>query len=53
MKWTIEYGNETGPNDEGFWEWWNVIDGDRVFKCYTENQAQWLADKLNNLKWDE
>jgi hypothetical protein len=23
-EWTIEYNNDTGPNDEGFWEWIEV-----------------------------
>lgn len=36
MKWRIEYDNDTGPSDEGFWEWWTVTDGTRSFKCDTE-----------------
>lgn len=45
--WTIDYDNDTGASDEGFWEWWEVTDGDRVFKCYDKESAVWLCDMLN------
>lgn len=47
MKWKIEYGNDTGSNDEGIWEWWTVTDGDKSFKCDDEADAKWLCDTLN------
>jgi hypothetical protein len=47
MKWTIEYDNDTGPNDGGFWEWWTVSDGAHSFKCDSEEDAKWLCDLLN------
>ena len=47
MKWTVEYDNDVGPNDEGFWECWNVTDGNRVFKADDEGDARWLCDMLN------
>lgn len=47
MKWKIEYDNDTGPGDEGFWEWWTVTDGTRSFKCNSEDDAKWLAETLN------
>lgn len=46
-KWKIEYDNDTGPQDEGFSEWWNVTDGERNFKCNIEDEAKWLAQALN------
>jgi len=46
-KWKIEYDNDTGPGDEGFWEWWTVTDGTRSFKCNFEDDAKWLAETLN------
>jgi hypothetical protein len=47
MKWTIEYDNDTGPGDEGFWEWWTVSDVARSFKCDSEEDAKWLCELLN------
>lgn len=45
--WAIEYNNDTGSNDEGFWEWWDVTDGDISFKANTEESAKFLCEKLN------
>lgn len=47
MRWTIESDNDTGPGDEGFWEWWNVSDGTKSFRADTEAEAKWLCDQLN------
>lgn len=47
-KWRIEYSNDVGPDDEGFWEWWDVTDGERYFKCDKEDDAEWLQKQLNN-----
>ncbi len=46
MKWNIEYDNDVGSNDEGFWEWWAVSDGMRYFKCDAEEDAEWLQNVL-------
>lgn len=46
MAWEIVYDNDTGPGDEGFWEWWTVTDGERDFKCDSEVDAKWLLDIL-------
>jgi hypothetical protein len=42
MIWTIEYNNDTGPDDESFSEWWIVTNGKRHFKCSSEGDAEWL-----------
>lgn len=47
MNWKIEYYNDTGPDDGGFWEWWAVSNGTRSFKCDDEADAKWLAELLN------
>ena len=44
--WTIEYDNDTGDDDGGFWEWWTVTDGNRSFKCDSEADAKWLCSIL-------
>ena len=46
-KFIIEYDNDTGPDDEGFWEWWTVTDGERAYKCDVEADAKYLALRLN------
>lgn len=45
--WKIEYDNGTGPNDEGFWEWWTVTDGESSFQSRNEEDATWLCEILN------
>ena len=50
MKWTIEYNNATGPNDEGFSEWWTVVDEERSFTCDDDKDAKWLCDLLNSVE---
>ena len=47
MAWKIEYDNDVGPNDEGFWEWWMVTNGVRGFKCGDKEDAEWLCSVLN------
>lgn len=34
-KWRMEYDNDTGPTDGGFCEWWDVTDGDKVFRRFS------------------
>lgn len=46
MKWNIEYDNDTGKGG-GFWEWWTVSDGERSYKCDSEEDAKWLCELLN------
>jgi len=46
-RWIIEYDNDTGPDDDGFAEWWIVTDGEKDFKCRKESDAEWLCDVLN------
>lgn len=45
--WRIEYDNDVGPDDGGFWEWWTVTDGTKSFKCDSKPEAEWLCAKLN------
>lgn len=46
MNWHIDYGNDTGPDDDGFWEWWEVTNGERTFKCDYKEDAEWLLNAL-------
>jgi hypothetical protein len=47
MKWRVEYENDVGPSDEGFWQWWTVTNDDKSFECKNQTDAQWLCDVLN------
>ena len=42
---SVEYGNDVGPNDEGFWEWWEVLNSDFSFsaKCAMKADANVIA----------
>lgn len=47
-RWSIGYNNDVGPNDEGFWEWWELMfDGKCMFKADTEAAAKALLVVLN------
>ena len=46
-KFTVEYDNDTGPDDGGFWEWWTITDGNRVFEAKNSDDAVWLCELLN------
>jgi len=48
MTWKANYDNDTGPGDEGFWEWWDVTNGDYNFRCFSEMEADWLVSILNS-----
>lgn len=48
-KWAVEYHNDVGPGDDGFWEWWAVTDQIRSYRAETELDAKWLCDRLNAL----
>ena len=52
-KYSITYENDVGPNDEGFWEWWTVSDGNRSFKCESEEDAKWLSVTLEAVEKGE
>ena len=45
-KWRIEWDNDTGPNDEGYTEWWIVTDGLTNFKCESSEDANFLLGLL-------
>lgn len=46
-RYTIEYDNDTGPNDEGFSEWWMVFDrGEPLCTCSTEEDAKRIVAAL-------
>lgn len=47
MKWKIYYDNYIDRNDEGFFEWWAVTDGERLFKADMKEDADWLCALLN------
>ena len=44
--WEIKYDNDTGPNDEGFEQWWDVDGNGMSFRCWSEEQAEWLKTVL-------
>ncbi len=48
-KWTITYGNDSGPMDEGFWQWWDVESkSDGIsFRCDEQEEAARLCLLLN------
>jgi hypothetical protein len=45
----VVYDNDVGSLDEGFWEWWALVDAKGVIiaKCDDENVANKLAELLN------
>jgi len=44
----VEYDNDTGPNDEGFFEYWSVTNDELSFRVDSSQQdADWLAGVLN------
>lgn len=45
--WKIEYDNDTGPLDEGYYEWWIVTNEKMSYKCNSKNEATWLCALLN------
>ncbi len=47
MTWRIEYENDVGPDDGGFWEWWTVTNDERSFKADSKADAEWLCALLN------
>lgn len=45
--WKVVYNNDTGPEDDSFWEWYEVSDGNRTFKADLLEDALWLSDTLS------
>ena len=46
-RYTIVYENDTGPNDDYFWEWWTVFDGDtKICECPSEEMAAKIVAAL-------
>ena len=45
--WKAEYNNDTGYTDESFWEWWEVTNGEKIFKTDEKSHAEWLCSLLN------
>ena len=46
-RYTIEYDNDTGLDDDRFWEWWAIFDGDtKVCECPTEAMANRVVAAL-------
>lgn len=43
--WKVEYQND--EMYEGFYEWWEVTDGNMVFKSASKEGAEWLCETLN------
>lgn len=50
--WIIEWDNDTGWSDDYYTEWWHVINQDKSFRAYSEEDAQWLCNLLNEVKPD-
>ena len=52
IPWTISYNNDVGPMDEGFWEWWTVLDANRdeVARCDSEETAKFIINLSLNQK---
>jgi hypothetical protein len=47
MAWSIEYDNDTGASDDGFYEWWMVTNGVFDYKCDNLEAAEYLQKVLN------
>lgn len=50
MRYVVEYQNDTGPHDDGFWEWYEVTDTETrivMCKCSNAENAQKICDLLN------
>lgn len=53
MRYFVEYQNDVGPDDDGFWEWWEVIDSADstvICKCSEKENADKICDLLNKAK---
>jgi len=49
MPWRIEYDNDTGAGDEGFWQWWTVTNNVQSYRVTSsEDDAKELLAKLES-----
>jgi hypothetical protein len=46
-KWTKQYNNDTGPDDDYFEEWFEITDGKRIFRCEEREDADFLLSILS------
>lgn len=48
--WKLDFDNDTGANDDSYWEWYNLInpDGENVAKIPDQREANKIAAILNN-----
>lgn len=46
---TIKYDNDVGPDDDGFWEWWDILSpsGETIAKCDKQDYAIMICAFLN------
>lgn len=46
---TIDYGNDIGADDEGFWEWWTIVSpsGEKIAKFDKQEYAIMVCALLN------
>lgn len=49
QEWVIKYDNEEFAGGDGFREWWDVENGNTWFRCRSNEDAEWLAEKLNSI----
>ncbi len=49
MSWHIDYGNDVGPDDDFFFEWWDVTDDITSFRCNSEDEANRLLQQITGL----
>lgn len=50
IKYSVDWNNDVGPNDEGYWEWWEVkddIDHEVICKCDKKEDADLICGLLN------
>ena len=45
--WRVDYDNDVGDDDGGFWEWWEVTNGTVAYKADKETEAKSLCNLLN------
>jgi len=46
-EWCVDYSNDVGNFDDYFVEWWEVTNGEVVFRSDSEQDANWLCSELN------
>ena len=51
-RWTVKWGNDVGDDDDYYVEWWDVTDGEKIFKCDDEKHAVRLCNFLNEANFE-